>query len=84
MTQFREAFAAYIAATNTHDFDRVAQFIDPEATYWFGSQCHERIEKIRVAFEHAWAVVADEVYEVRDCRWLMEANGFAVVTYRYQ
>lgn len=84
MTKFREAFASYIAATNTHDFDRVAHFIDPEATYWFGSQCHERIEKIRTAFEQAWAVVADEVYEVRDCRWLIETDGFAVVTYRYR
>ncbi len=84
MTTFREAFAAYIAATNTHDFDRVAPFIHPEATYWFGPRCHARIEEVRVAFEHAWAVVADEVYEVRDCRWLMETDGFAVVTYRYR
>lgn len=84
MTKFREAFASYIAATNAHEFDLVARFIHPKATYWFGQQCHERIEEIRIAFEQAWAAVADEVYEVRDCRWLMETDGFAVVTYRYR
>lgn len=84
MTSCREAFAAYIDATNTHDFDRVLQFIHPESTYWFGQRCHERIEEIRLAFEQAWARVADEVYEVCECRWLVEAAGSAVVTYRYR
>lgn len=84
MTSCREAFAAYIDATNTHDFDRVLQFIHPESTYWFGQRCHERIEEIRLAFEQAWARVADEIYEVRECRWLVETDGSAVVTYRYR
>lgn len=84
MTSCREAFASYIDATNTHDFDRVVQFIHPESTYWFGQRCHERIEEIRLAFEQAWARFADEVYEVRECRWLVETDGWAVVTYRYR
>lgn len=83
MTSCRQAFAAYIGATNTHHFDRVREFIHPDSTYWFGPVCHERMEDIQVAFERAWSVVAHEVYEVSDCRWLIETDEVAVVTYRY-
>ncbi len=83
MTGCREAFAAYIDATNTHWFERVRRFIHPESTYWFGAACHQRIEAIQAAFERAWVAVTDEVYEVRDCRWLIETDEHAVVTYRY-
>jgi hypothetical protein len=83
MTGCREAFAAYIGATNTHQFECVRRFVHPDSTYWFGPVYHERVEAIQAAFERAWAAVADEVYEVRDCRWLIETDEHAVVTYRY-
>jgi ketosteroid isomerase-like protein len=84
MTGCREAFAAYIDATNTHDFDCVEPLIHPTCSHWFGPHRHEGIEQIRIAFERAWGAVADEVYEVSDCRWLIETHTCAVVTYRYR
>lgn len=80
----RDAFAAYIAATNTHRFEQVRPLVDPAATYWFGERVLQRPQDIQAAFEQAWATVADEVYEVDDCRWLVEAAGHAVVSYRYR
>lgn len=79
-----DAFKAYIAATNTHRFCLVRPLIDPSASYWFGERVHENLGDVQAAFERAWTSVADEVYEVGDCRWLVETAEHAVVTYRYR
>lgn len=84
MDTARDAFKAYISATNTHRFDLVRPLIDPSATYWFGEVEHANLGDIQAAFEAAWASVTDEVYEVSDCRWLVETDEHAVVTYRYR
>ncbi len=80
----RDAFASYIAATNTHRFEQVRPLVAPEASYWFGERVLQQPHDIQAAFEQAWATVADEVYEVDDCRWLVETADHAVVTYRYR
>lgn len=73
----------YIAATNTHDFDNVANILHPEAVYYFSDSTCRTSAEIRDYFEKAWQTVADEVYSATDIEWLVRSADTAVCVYRY-
>ncbi|MGW8826456.1 YybH family protein [Paenibacillus lautus] len=83
---YQKAFEAYIAATNTHDFDQVARLLDEGAVYWFSDRSCCCLEEIRAYFEHAWDVIRDEVYRAEEVVWIATDvhSAVCIYTYRYE
>ncbi|MFJ9244588.1 YybH family protein [Streptomyces sp. NPDC101776] len=73
----------YERANNSHDIERVVQFIADDATYWFSDGSYRGIEEIRSAIEKTFATILDEVYEIRDVEWPVLGADFAVCRYRF-
>ena len=73
----------YERATNRHDFDQLAPLIADDATYWFTDGSHGGIEAIRAAIERTFAVILDEVYELKDLEWVAVTDEMAVCRYRF-
>lgn len=80
---YHKALEAYIAATNTHNFDDVARLLDGEAVYWFSDRSCHTLDEIRAYFEHAWNVIRDEVYRAEDIEWIASDAHSAVCIYTY-
>ncbi len=59
------ALAAYVAATNTHDFAEVEPLLASECVYYFGDATRRGTMQVRDYFEDTWRQIVDEVYEVR-------------------
>lgn len=81
-----QAFVAELAvATNSHDFDRVAPFIHPEAIYWFtGGREFRGVDQIREAFVDTWARIQSENYIVNNVEWPLVTPSSAVYTYDFR
>ncbi|MEC0248091.1 nuclear transport factor 2 family protein [Paenibacillus chitinolyticus] len=80
---FQKALEAYIAATNTHDFNEVEKLLHPQAVYWFTDKSCTTAEQIRTYFENAWDLIREEVYSVRDVQWIAEGPRSAACIYTY-
>ncbi|MDH6673934.1 ketosteroid isomerase-like protein [Paenibacillus sp. LBL] len=80
---YQNALEAYIAATNTHDFDQVARLLDEEAVYWFSDRSCTTLDEIRLYFEQAWDAIREEVYRAEDVEWIASDVHSAVCIYTY-
>ncbi|AWP25616.1 DUF4440 domain-containing protein [Paenibacillus glucanolyticus] len=80
---YQNALEAYIAATNTHDFDQVARLLDEEAVYWFSDRSCTTLDEIRLYFEQAWDAIREEVYRAEDVEWIASDAHSAVCIYTY-
>lgn len=78
------ALENYIAATNTHDFQNVREWLDEKAVYWFSNKTCVTMDEIGQYFENAWKTIKDEVYGATDIHWLVEENNTATCIYTYQ
>ncbi|KON84672.1 cag pathogenicity island protein Cag4 [Rossellomorea marisflavi] len=78
-----EALNRYIKATNTHRFSEVEKRLHPGAVYYFSDRTCSSIEEIQTYFEHAWAVVKEEVYGAIDVNWLQLGEQQALCVYRF-
>ncbi|WP_042149505.1 DUF4440 domain-containing protein [Paucisalibacillus sp. EB02] len=83
---YEKALSDYIAATNTHDFRNVRNFLDEKAVYWFSNKTCESLDEIGQYFENAWETIKDEVYQATNVRWLVKEENTAtcIYTYRYE
>ncbi|UTR15927.1 nuclear transport factor 2 family protein [Salipaludibacillus sp. LMS25] len=81
---YQSALEAYIKATNSHQFEEVAQVLHPEAVYWFTDKTCTTHEDIQQYFEQAWHIVKNEIYEAKDVMWLTATDTTAVCTYTYK
>ncbi|ANA79596.1 DUF4440 domain-containing protein [Paenibacillus glucanolyticus] len=80
---YQNALEAYIAATNTHDFDQVARLLDEAAVYWFSDRSCTTLDEIRLYFEQAWDAIREEVYRAEDVEWIASDAHSAVCIYTY-
>ncbi|MGY5345881.1 YybH family protein [Paenibacillus glucanolyticus] len=80
---YQNALEAYIAATNTHDFDQVARLLDEEAVYWFSDRSCTTLDEIRLYFEQAWDAIREEVYRAENVEWIASDAHSAVCIYTY-
>jgi ketosteroid isomerase-like protein len=80
----RAALARYLAATNEHDFDQVAQVLHPAAVHRFTDADCTSLAQTRRYFERTWRTVADEHYTATDVRWIHPTEGTAIATYVYE
>ncbi|UJW58994.1 nuclear transport factor 2 family protein [Bacillus sp. A116_S68] len=81
---YQSALKTYIEATNSHQFEKVAHVLHPEALYWFTDKTCATHDAIQHYFEQAWEKVRDEVYEAIDVTWLTATDTTAVCTYTYK
>lgn len=81
---YEEALIAYIAATNTHDFQYVRKLLSEEAVYWFSDKTCRSIGEIQQYFENAWGTIKDEVYRATDVEWLVAEENSATCIYTYE
>lgn len=81
--EVRDFLDLYERRTNTHDFEAVREFIDPDAVYWFSDGVHEGIREIQQAFEQTWDAIRDEVYSIEDVRWLTVDGDSASCIYTF-
>jgi hypothetical protein len=79
----KEALDRYIKATNTHRFSEVEKRLHPNAVYYFSDRTCSSMEEIQTYFEHAWAVVKEEVYGAIDVNWLQLGEQQALCVYRF-
>lgn len=77
------ALEAYLAATNTHDFDHVERVLAPDAVYFFGDATCIGVSEVRGYFERTWAMIPDETYWAEDIEWVARSEDSAVATYTY-
>lgn len=77
------ALEAYLAATNTHDFDHVERVLAPDAVYFFGDANCIGVSEVRGYFERTWAMIPDETYWAEDIEWVALSEDTAVATYTY-
>ena len=75
--------SAYVKATNSHDFARVAPLLLPEAVYWFNKDESQGTAAIRENFERTWRYLPDEVYGIENIKWLSIENNSATCIYEY-
>ncbi|SDZ41386.1 SnoaL-like domain-containing protein [Evansella caseinilytica] len=76
----------YIAATNTHDFTNVRKVLHENVVYWFTDKTCVTMAEIQAYFEHAWEMIAEEVYSATNIQWLTvdERSATCIYTYHYQ
>lgn len=77
------ALEAYLAATNTHDFDHVERVLAPDAVYFFGDATCTGVNEVRGYFERTWAMIPDETYWAEGIQWVNRTTDTAVATYTY-
>lgn len=82
-TTAAEALSAYLAATNTHDFDQVEKLLSSDAVYFFGDATCIGVTQVRDYFERTWAMIPDEHYWAEDIEWVADTEQAAVATYTY-
>lgn len=80
----RLVLARYIDATNTHDFDEVAQVLATDAVYFFGDATCRGVREVREYFERTWRAIPDEIYAAEDVSWVAEGSDAAVAIYTYR
>ena len=80
----RDALDAYIVATNTHDFDQVAELLVDEPVYFFGDANVTGGWAVREYFERTWSAIPDEEYWVESVEWPVDGHDGAVAVYRYR
>lgn len=73
----------YEDATNTHDFEQVAELIAEDAVYWFTDSSCEGIAAIRAYFDKGFATVKEEVYSIRGVRWIAQSDTVSTCTYEF-
>ncbi|WP_150461814.1 YybH family protein [Nesterenkonia ebinurensis] len=75
---------ALLTATNTHDFDNVAELLSEDVIYYFGDATLVGREAVRHYFERTWDTIRDERYWAEDIHWPVNSADAAVAVYRYQ
>jgi ketosteroid isomerase-like protein len=73
----------YIQATNSHDFALVAQYLAPDAIYWFTKNEYRSIEEIQSYFENTWNLIKEEVYSISNINWIAIDQKTASCLYTY-
>ena len=84
MSTASDALAAYVAATNTHDFDAVELLLAPECVYYFGNATRRGTTQVCDYFEDTWRQIVDEVFEVDDVVWVQQTPDAATAVFRYR
>jgi ketosteroid isomerase-like protein len=83
MCELSSFMARYEEANNSHDIEQVAPLIAEDATYWFSDGSHEGSEEVTEAIERTFALIRDEVYEIRDLAWVSVSKDVAVCRFRF-
>ena len=83
MTTAATVLEAYLAATNTHDFDHVEKVLDPDAVYFFGDASCVGLADVRAYFERTWAMIPDEYYWAENIEWVTRTQDAAVAIYTF-
>ena len=81
---YRDALAAYIAGTNTYDFDHVRPLLHPDVVFRFSDTDCTTLLAARHYFENTWSVVQDEHYEAGDVAWRVPTPTTAIASYTYR
>ena len=74
----------YIANTNTHNFNKVRPMLHQNALYWFDEKEYSHTADIQAAFITAWQYLPDEVYIIKNLRWLSFGSNSATCIYEYE
>lgn len=83
-TAARDALAALLAATNTHDFANVSELIAEDAVYFFGDATLVGREAVGAYFTATWDAIRDERYWAEEIRWVLDTEDAAVAVYRFR
>ena len=84
MTAAAQLLDAYQAALATQDWAEVEPLMDARVCVTFSDGRHFRgREAVREAFERNFALIVDEVYEIRDVHWVDVDLSHATCTYEF-
>jgi len=79
-----EFISAYEKALASQDWQTVSPLIADSACVTFSSGIvHNGKDKVQSAFEHNFATIKSEHYEMKNVVWLKKESTFAVYTFEY-
>jgi uncharacterized protein (TIGR02246 family) len=79
-----EFMRAYEAATNAHDLDALLELIADDAIYLFSNQtAYIGKPAIRKAIEVNFEAIKEEIYRIRNLKWLATSNDVAACVYEF-
>lgn len=78
-----KALGAYIDATNSHVFEKVARVLAGTVIFWFQDQEYRGAESARVYFEGAWESLPDEKYRIDNVVWIQRCQTSATCLFSY-
>jgi len=78
-----ELVKEYERRMNSHDFDRVAELLTEDASFYFSDGTFTGLADIRDAFVKTWAHIRDEEYSIHDVVWVVTGEAVAVCRYRF-
>ncbi len=73
----------YEIELNTQRFENVSPLLSEECTFWFTSGTYVGIQAAKDSFEKTWQLIKNEVYTIRDIKWISESDKSAVCIYTY-
>jgi len=73
----------YEEANNSHDWEKVKEFIHPEASYFFTDGTFIGIEQIKKAVCDTFACIENEIYTVSEIVWVAQNQTTAVCRYLF-
>ena len=79
----REFVGAYEAALGTQQWDVIRPLVHPDCTVTFSDGTYRGIAQVGAAFRKTFALIQDEVYEMREVNWVLETETTAVMTFRF-
>ncbi|MFD2172023.1 YybH family protein [Tumebacillus lipolyticus] len=82
-SELNEFMQRYEEATNSHDFEQVAELIAADAVYWFTDNTCEGVAEIGAYFRQGWETIREEVYSIRGVRWIAQSDSVSTCTYEY-
>ena len=83
MTTPEQVLRAYETALATQDWAQIAPFFHEKACVTFTEGTYCGLAEISAAFQRTFALIQDEEYAIRDLRWLMQAEAYAVAIYTF-
>jgi ketosteroid isomerase-like protein len=74
---------AYEEGNNSHDVERVAPMITPDATYWFTDGSYSGLAQITTAISETFRAIQNETYQISELEWIYVTTEHAACRYRF-
>jgi ketosteroid isomerase-like protein len=83
MGKLDQLLRKYEKANNSHDWNNVAPFVHPNASYFFTDGTFNGIAEIKQAITNTFEKIKDEIYTISNVVWKVDSENVAVCIYDF-